>query len=289
MAKNIKESELILNPDGSIYHLKLKPENISDKILVVGDPGRVKMISSFFDSIEYEGQNREIFTQTGLYKGKRITAMSTGMGTDNIDIVLTELDALVNIDFESRSPKKEHTALNIIRMGTSGGLQDDVLVDSFVASDTGIGLDGLLNFYNCPQGLLNNDLSDAFIKHCNWGEKLAYPYAAAADDELLKRLAFDMKQGMTATAPGFFGPQGRQLRAGLAFPELNERMESFAFEGTRILNFEIETSALYGLGKLLGHKCLTICVAIANRRTQTFSKDYHPHMKRLIETVLERV
>ncbi len=289
MAKNIKESELILNPDGSIYHLKLKPENISDKILVVGDPGRVKMISSFFDSIEYEGQNREIFTQTGLYKGKRITAMSTGMGTDNIDIVLTELDALVNIDFESRSPKKEHTALTIIRMGTSGGLQDNVLVDSFVASDTGIGLDGLLNYYHCPQGVLHDDMSEAFIEHCNWSEKLAYPYAAAADDELLHRIAYDMKQGVTATAPGFFGPQGRQLRAGLAFPELNEKIESFAFGDKRILNFEMETSALYGLGKLLGHKCLTICVAIANRRTQTFSKDYHPHMKRLIETVLERV
>lgn len=289
MAKNIKESELILNKDGSIYHLNLKPENISDKILIVGDPGRVKMISAFFDAVEYEGHNREIFTQTGSYKGKRITAMSTGMGTDNIDIVLTELDALVNIDFAERRLKEQHKPLTIIRMGTSGALQDDVLVNSFVASDTGLGLDGLLNFYHCPNGVLEDDISEAFMQHCQWDKKLAYPYAAKGDQELLQKIAFDMKQGMTATAPGFFGPQGRQLRAALAFPELNGQLESFAFKDKRILNLEMETSALYGLGKLLGHKCLTVCVAIANRRTQTFSKDYHPHMKKLIETVLERV
>jgi len=288
MIMRIKESELILNPDGSIYHLKLKPEDIADTILVVGDPGRVATVSAFFDSIEFKGQNREIVTHTGYYKGKHITVMSTGMGTDNLDIVINELDALANIDLTKRTVKDEHKSLNIIRLGTSGALQNDILVDSFVLSEMAFGLDGLLNFYKTPEGMLLDDYSEHFISHCSWNQHLPYPYCAEADADLVNKIGFDMQKGITATAPGFFGPQGRQLRAKLAYPELNDLIESYEYKGKRIVNFEMETSALYGLGKLLGHKCLTVCVAIANRRTKTFSKDYHPHVERLIKTVLDR-
>jgi uridine phosphorylase len=287
--KKFKESELILNPDGSIYHLKLKPENIADTIIVVGDPKRVPGVSKFFDAIEFKQENRELVTHTGTFNKKRLTALSTGMGPDNIDIVINELDALVNIDLEKRVLKDKVHKLNIIRLGTSGALQADIPVDSFVASTHGLGIDGVLNFYKVDEGLFDEDIASAFVKHTNWSPKLARPYVAKGSAILMKKVAHDFLKGVTATAGGFFGPQGRELRMPLAFPELNEKIESFRFGEHRITNFEMETSALYGLGKIMGHEMLTVCVIIANRITKKYSGDYKPHMERLIKTVLERI
>ncbi|RLD61172.1 MAG: phosphorylase, partial [Bacteroidetes bacterium] len=267
MAENgkIKNSELILHPDGEIYHLKLKPENLANTIILVGDPGRVEVVSSFFDTIEYVGQNREICTHTGTLNNKRLTVMSTGMGTDNIDIVMNELDALVNIDLQERKPKEKHTSLDIIRLGTSGALQPDIPLNSFVMSDYGLGIDGLLNFYKVKDGVIDQKLTDAFIKQMNWPDSFAKPYAIHASEKLTQKMGDGFVHGITATAPGFYGPQGRVLRLGLSYPDINENLHKFNFENNRIVNFEMETSALYGLGKMLGHETLTVCVAIANR------------------------
>lgn len=288
MAEKIAESELVLNSDGSIYHLKLKPEHIGNDILIVGDPGRVAKISSHFDTIEHQIQNREFVTHTGTLNGKRITALATGIGTDNIDIVLNELDALVNIDLETRTIKKQKTSLNIIRLGTSGALQEDVPVDSMVLSSYGLGLDGLMNFYD-SKAVLEEEMAAAFIDHTAWGEKLSAPYLVKASDSLEALLGDGMIKGITATAPGFYGPQGRILRLPVAYPSQNDKLTSFNYQGQRITNYEMETSALYGLGKLLGHNTCTICAIIANRIVKKYSKDYNVTVTKMIKIVLERL
>lgn len=285
----IAESELILNPDGSVYHLHLKPENIAETIIVVGDPGRVKEISKYFDKIEFSVQNRELFTHTGSIGNKRLTVLSTGMGTDNLDIVINELDAAVNIDLETRTPKQSHTKLNIIRLGTAGALQADIKPGDFVASSYGMGMDGLLYFYDKGKSVMNAGLAEAFVNHVSWNENLPGIYAVPCSETLMEKLGKDLVHGITLTAPGFYGPQGRELRLKLAFPDLNRLIESFDYQGKRISNFEMETSALYGLGKMLGHDTLTICTIVANRVNQTYAMDYHADIERLIKLVLERL
>lgn len=289
MNRVFEESELILSSEKKIYHLNLHPDEIADTIIIVGDPGRVPSISKHFDKIEIKVQNRELVTHTGYFNNKRISALSTGMGPDNIDIVLNELDALANIDLEKRIAKPGHRKLNIIRIGTSGAMQRDIPVDTFVASAYGLGIDGVLNFYKKTSEISEHEMNEEFIKQTNWPDFLARPYIVKASDKLMKKVAYDMRQGITATAPGFFGPQGRELRAELAFPELNNRLTEFMFQNNKVTNFEMETSALYGLGKILGHETLTVCVIIANRIAKQFSKNYKPIIEKLIITVLERL
>jgi uridine phosphorylase len=285
----IAESELILNPDGSIYHLHLKPENLAPSIIVVGDPGRVKEISKHFDRVDFMVQNREIYTHTGSIGNKRLTVMSTGMGTDNLDIVINELDAVVNIDLDKREPRKEHTSLNIIRLGTAGALQADIAPGDFVVSSYGMGLDGLLYFYKDGKRVMDAALAEAFVKHTGWDTNLPGVYAVQASEKLKTVMGKGLTEGITLTASGFYGPQGRELRLPLAFPELNSLIETFNYQGKRISNFEMETSALYGLGKMLGHQTLTICTIVANRVAKTYAKDYHSDLERLIKLVLERI
>ena len=287
--KPIAESELILNPDGSIYHLHLLPEQLAENIIVVGDQGRVEAVSAHFDSIHHKVQNREFITHTGIYNGKKISVLSTGIGTDNIDIVLNELDALVNIDLKTRIINSSKKSLNIVRIGTSGALQGNIPVDSIVVSSHGLGLDGLLNYYAGLDLCDKSEIANAFIRHINWPNGLTYPYIVEASPKLLHLIGYDQQQGITATAPGFYGPQGRQLRLAPSLPDLNEKLESFFFNNLRITNFEMETSALYGLGKLLGHECVTACAIIANRVSRTYSKDYQSAVNNLIAMVLERL
>ena len=284
----IKDSELPLQPTGAVYHLNLFPEEIADNIIVVGDPGRVAAVSKYFDTIECKKSNREINTHTGTYKGKRISVLSTGMGTDNIDICLTELDALANIDLKTREIKETGRKFNIVRIGTCGALQPDIDVNTFVASEAGFGFDGLLHFYDYGN-ISDEELVEAFVKHTGWNERLPYPYCVEGSKELMNKIGFDMTHGITASAGGFYGPQGRQIRAKLKYPDLNSKIDTFNYNGRRITNLEMETSALYGLSKMLGHNALTVCVAIANRVTKEFSKDYHPAVDALIQTVLERI
>ncbi|MFN4234213.1 MAG: nucleoside phosphorylase [Bacteroidia bacterium] len=288
-ATQIAPSELIINPDGSIYHLKLKPEHIATNVIVVGDPGRVELISSKFNKIEYKIQNREFITHTGTYKGKRITVIATGIGTDNIDIVLNELDAAVNIDLEKRIIKEKHTQLNIIRIGTSGALQEDIPVDSFVASTHGLGLDGLLPFYKDLSKINEEEITFEFISQTKWNNEFNRPYIIKGSEELLNKIAFDFHKGITATANGFYGPQGRKLRLELQRDDLNELLNRFSYKNLRITNFEMETSALYGLGKLLGHNTCTVCAIVANRMAQQYSKDYKTAIDKLVTIVLERL
>ncbi len=289
-AKPIPDSQLPLNTDGSVYHLKLMPEQVAESIILVGDPNRVRKVSAFFDEIEFEVSNREIITHTGYYRGKRITVMSTGMGTDNIDIVVNELDALFNIDLTTRTPKAEHTRLKIIRLGTSGALQPDVPVgDSVVASEYALGLDGLLYFYDGCNEVIELAMAEAFINHSGWNKFLPHPYVVRASDTLLNTIGNGYLNGVTATAPGFYGPQGRSLRLRLPDKEMNAKMESFAYGRHRITNFEMESSALYGLSRLLGHDALTLCVIIANRVSEKFAPNYHPYMEKLIRTTLDRL
>jgi len=285
----IKASELILSEDKSIYHLRLNPEDLAENVILVGDPGRVPEVSYFFDKIEIKVANREIHTHTGYFNNKRVTVLSTGMGTDNIDIVVNELDALVNIDLEKREPKDTHTSLNLIRLGTSGALQADLNVDEFMVSEYGLGLDGMLYFYEDSKNIIEQELTEAFIKEMNWSNNLPKPYAVKGSEKLLQKIGGGMKKGITATAPGFYGPQGRELRLKLAFPNTNNNIESFSYKGMKINNLEMETSALYGLGKMLGHETLTICVLIANRVTKQFSNDYKKPVKELIEIVLNKI
>lgn len=287
--KTFKDSELIINPDGSIYHLKLRPEQLADTVIVVGDQGRVPKISQHFDTVEHEIQNREFRTHTGHYKHKRITVLSTGIGTDNIDIVVNELDAVANIDLETRTVKQKHTPLNIIRLGTSGAVQDDVPVDTLVASAFGMGFDGLLHFYRVAPALTEQDMADAFVKHAAWGSRLPAPYIVASSGSLLRQIAGGLQQGITATANGFYGPQGRELRIPLAFPDLNRKIETFRYAGHRIMNFEMETSALYALSKILGHNALTVCAVIANRARKEYSKDYQKTVDQMIRYVLDKI
>ena len=270
----IPESELILHPDGKIYHLNIKPEHLAETIILVGDPQRVEVISKYFDKIEFKGENREIFTHTGFLNKKRLTVMSTGMGTDNIDIVLNELDALVNIDLETRKIKEKHITLNIIRLGTSGALQADIPLNAFILSEYGLGIDGLLNFYANNNQFVEKQMTEAFIEFTKWPEELSRPYIVKSSEELYKIMGDDFIHGITATAPGFYGPQGRTLRLPLNFPELNKKIQEFRFGNQKIVNFEMETSALYGLGKLLGHNTLTVCVAIANRYRHEYNQNY---------------
>ncbi len=285
----IKESELILNPDGSVYHLNLKPEHISDTIIFVGDQDRVEKITKHFDSIEFSIQKREFKTQTGTYKGKRITVMSTGIGPDNIDIVLNELDALVNIDLEKRVLKTTLKSLDIIRIGTSGSLQADIPVDSFVLGTHGLDLNGMLHFYKIDT-ITNPALEDEFIKFTNWNSNKARPIIIDNSKILEKRFESEQTfKGITATAGGFYGPQGRVLRLPIEDPELNNKMDTFNFEGNKISNFEMETSVIYGLSKLLGHQALSLNAIIANRANGTFSKDPKLVVERLIAYTLDKL
>ncbi|MCC9020034.1 MULTISPECIES: nucleoside phosphorylase [Flavobacterium] len=285
----IQNSELILNPDGSVYHLNLRPEHIAHDIIFVGDQNRVEKITQFFDSIEYSTQKREFKTQTGIYKGKRISVMSTGIGPDNIDIVINELDALVNIDFETRQPKENLTSLNIIRIGTSGSLQTDIPVDSFVMSKYGLGLDNMLRSYLIDE-VSNADIEEAFIKHTNWDAKKGKPYAIACSEKLEKIIESDqMFKGITATAGGFYGPQGRVLRLDIQDQELNNKMDNFSFDEQRITNLEMETAAIYGLSALLGHNALSLNAIIANRASGTFSEDPYKAVDALIAYTLDKL
>ncbi|MDE5574279.1 MAG: nucleoside phosphorylase [Bacteroidales bacterium] len=285
----IPASEMPMNNDGSIYHLALKPEQLAPNVILVGDPGRVPMVSKFFDSIEHKVQNRELITHTGTLNGKRISVISTGMGTDNIDIVVNELDALVNVDLKTRTPKEERQSLNLVRIGTSGSFQPDFEVNTFCAGEYGLGLDGLMNYYSVPDQMFEHDMERAFDTHLKLPMGFARPYVVRCSATLLNKVAFDMQKGITATAPGFFAPQGRMVRLPLSYPQQNELLQSFSFKGIKVSNMEMETSALYGLGRALGHRCLTICLLVANRCTKKFSEDYHPHMERLIETVVKRL
>jgi len=286
----IKSSELILNPDGSIFHLHLKPEQIADNIILVGDPGRVKLIGKLLTNIEFQVQNREFVSTTGNYNNRRITIVSTGIGTDNIDIVVNELDALVNIDLTTREINPVHRKLNLVRIGTSGGLQDFLGVDSFVISQKAIGFDGLLNFYANRNIVSDLPFEEAFKKHTSWGKQLTSPYVVDCSENLLSKIhQNDTILGVTISAPGFYGPQGRVLRLPLADAELNEKIESFAFEGHKITNFEMECSAIYGLSKLLGHEAITICLIIANRVKKEANSNYHQSMENLIKIVLDRL
>ena len=285
----IKESELVVNPDGRVYHLNLAPEELADDVILVGDPGRVPVVAAHFDAVELRRENREIHAVTGSFRGKRFTVLSTGMGPDNIDIVLNELDALKNIDLKTREIKPEKTSLNIVRIGTSGSLQRDIPVDSFVVARRAIGFDGVLHFYDSAH-VRRTDVEDAFIAQTGWNPLAARPYVVDGSAELFQRLhGRETVEGFTATAVGFYGPQGRRLRIPLADPQANEKLERFQYRGERLTNYEMETSAIYGLSALLGHRaCSTNCI-VAARTEGVFSPDAHRAVERLIAYVLDRL
>lgn len=285
----IKSSELILNPDGSVYHLNLRPEHIANDIIFVGDQNRVEKITRHFSSIEFSQQKREFKTQTGIFKGKRMTVISTGIGPDNIDIVMNELDALVNIDLEKRKVKKELTSLNIIRIGTSGSLQKDIPCDSFVMSQYGLGLDNMLRSYLIDE-ISEKEIEKAFVKQTNWDAKKGQPYVIRCSETLEARIESDnIHKGFTGTAGGFYGPQGRVLRLQIQDAELNDKMDQFEYEGIKMTNLEMETAAIYGLGKLLGHNCLSLNAIIANRATGKFSADPYKAVDELITYTLNKL
>ena len=283
----IAESELIINPRGAVYHLDLRPEEVAGTVITVGDPDRVKEVSKHFDSIESKAQHREFISHTGYVGKKRITVLSSGIGPDNIDIVINELDALVNIDFETRTIKSKLTSLNIIRIGTSGSLQEDIPVDGFVASTHGLGIDNLLHFYRHEQNEEEKQLLQSFITHTQMHGHLIHPYISGAAGSLIKHFGRDFHHGITVTCPGFYGPQGRVLRLGVRNPNLVDRLTDFRFGQHRITNFEMETSAIYGLGKLLGHHCLAINAIVANRVKKEFSKDGKAAVENLIVKFIE--
>ena len=286
----IKESELILNPDGSIYHLNLRPEQVADTIILVGDPNRVPRVSAYFDTIEFSTQKREFCTHTGTYKGKRLTALSTGIGPDNIDIVINELDALFNIDLHTRKPKEQLTSLNIVRFGTSGSLQADIPVDSFVLSSHGLGMDNMLHAYKDAPNVREIAMEEAFMAYTQWNTDKGRPYIVGCGETLKQRLLTDkVFEGITGTAPGFYGPQGRMLRLPVQDPTLNDKLHSFNYKGYRMTNLEMETSAIYGLSKLLGHQAVSLNAIIANRATGTFTKDTKKVVEDLIVYGLEQL
>lgn len=288
--KYFAESELIINPDGSIFHLHVKPEQLADKIILVGDPGRVALVASHFETKECEVESREFKTITGTYKGKRITVQSTGIGCDNIDIVVNEMDALANIDFKTRHEKETFKQLTFVRIGTCGGLQPYTPVGTFVASVKSIGFDGLLNFYAGRNDVCDLKLEEAFKKHMNWSPLLSAPYVIDGDKELVDRIAGeDMVKGITIACGGFFGPQGRELRIPLADPHQNDKVESFVYDDLRITNFEMESSALAGLSALMGHKAMTCCMVIANRVAKEANANYKNSIDNLIIEVLDRI
>lgn len=286
----MKASELVLAPDGSLYHIRLTSSTLSDKVLLVGDPERVNMFKDIFESIEYESHNREIHALTGLYHGTRLTALSTGMGCDNIDIVMTELDAALRVDGGQWTDHSDRH-LQLVRIGTSGSLQADIDCGSHVASAYAIGLDGLMNYYKewaAGSGQWAA-MEEAFLEHMQLNERLAHPYCVAGSPLLLNKIATDMHHGITATAPGFYGPQGRTIRLHPAIDDLNEKLASFSYNNLPVTNLEMETSAIYGFSHLLGHQALTVCLIIANRPRGTFLNDYHPQMRQLVGTVVERL
>lgn len=288
--KHFPPSELLINDDGSIFHLHLKPDQLATNVLLVGDPGRVDMIAGLLDSIECKVSNREFVTVTGSYKGKRVSVVGTGIGTDNMDIVLNELDALVNIDLDTRLEKPNKTILNLIRIGTCGGLQPDLPPGTFLVSVKSVALDGMLFFYEGSETVRDLPFEAAFRQQTAWPDSFNHPCVVTADPELVQRIGgTDMKRGVTITANGFYGPQGRALRIPLAKPDLNERLSAFSFEDLRMTNYEMESAAVAGLGALLGHKAMTVCLVIANRLSTQVNVDYKTAMKDLVITVLDRL
>ncbi|MDE6682714.1 MAG: nucleoside phosphorylase [Muribaculaceae bacterium] len=285
----IPPSELIINEDGSAFHIHLTPEQLRDKIIFVGDPGRVDMVASYFDTIDYNVSAREFHAIGGTYKGKPLMVISHGIGSDNIEIVVTELDALANIDFKTRTVKPEHRTLEIVRVGTSGSLQDDLHIGDFVIAEKGTGTDGILNFYADRNEVCDLEFEKQFCIHTDWDPTWAAPYTVDADPDLVERIGRDdMTRGFTISAVGFYAPQGRMVRLKLADPELNEKIESFRYRGRPVTNFEMESGCLQGMAKMLGHKAMTVCCIIAERRANNANTDYKPKVRKLIETVLER-
>lgn len=285
----IPESELIINQDGSVFHLHIRPEQIADRIILVGDPGRVSLFGPKFDTVEAEGASREFVWMTGLFRGTRMTVLSTGIGTDNIDIVVNELDALANIDFSTRETKKEHKSLTIVRLGTCGAIQPDIPIGSFILSHYSIGFDGLMNWYAGREKITDAAMEDAFMKHMGWDSHLPSPYFVRASRKLADLMADGTVKGMTVSAPGFYGPQGRVVRQQLAMPRMLEDIESFRFGEWKVTNFEMESSALAGLAAQLGHDAITVCCAIANRHLQNADTDYRPRIGILADFLLERL
>lgn len=290
MKKSIESSEMIINDDGSIFHLHLRPEQLRDNIIVVGDPARVDMVASFFDSIDYDVSSREFHTIAGTYGGKHIMCLSHGIGGDNIDIVMNELDALANIDFSTRQIKDSFRQLTVVRVGTSGGLQPDLPVGTFVIAQKGIGFDGVINFYADRNKVCDLDFEHNFCATVGWNPLWAKPYVVDADPELVERIGCDdMKRGCTISANGFYGPQGRQLRLQLADPQINSKIEAFRYKDYRITNYEMESAALQGLGKMFGHKTMTVCAIIANRLAGNATSNYKSPIKDLVQMVLDRI
>lgn len=290
MKKTFPASQLIINEDGSIFHLHIRPEHLADKVILVGDQGRVDLVASFFDTIECDIQSREFHTITGTYKGKRISCISTGIGTDNCDIVLNELDALANIDFATRTEKDIHRSLEIVRIGTCGGMQEDIPLGAFLVSEKSIGFDGVLAFYEGRDEIADLGFEEALVDFINYPAKAARPYVVAANPELVNRIAQDdMERGCTIAANGFYGPQGRVLRCDIAVKDINDRITDFQYEGQRITNYEMEGSAIAGLSLLMGHKAMTVCCVIAQRKVEAANTDYKPRIKQLVQTVLDRI
>lgn len=285
----IAESELIINSDGSVFHIHLKPEELADNVILVGDPGRVDMVADYLYDLEFRHQSREFVSVTGKYNGKRITVLSTGIGTDNIDIVMTELDALANVDFETREVKKEHRTLTVLRIGTTGAIHPDIPLGSFIFSHFSVGVDGLLNWYENRDEIAHLDMEEAFKKHVKWNKHLPDPYFVKASDKLIKKFEDCTVKGVTISAPGFYGPQGRVVRLGLAMPAMLEDYESFRFGDYRITNFEMEGSALAGMAAHLGHDAGTVCCAIANRYLKDADTDYKPNVRKLVELSLKKL
>lgn len=285
----IPESELIINDDGSVFHLHLRPEELADNVILVGDPGRVDMIAEYLEDKEFRHQSREFVSVTGKYHGKRLTALSTGIGTDNIDIVVTELDALANVDFNTREVKAEKKSLNIIRLGTSGAIQPDIPLGSFVFSHVSVGCDGLLNWYADRDKIAMPGIEEAFKKHVGWAKHLPDPYFVKAGADMIERFKDCTIKGMTIAASGFYGPQGRVVRLPLAMPDMVDRFESFRYEDWRVTNFEMEGSAIAGLAAHLGHNAGTVCCIIANRHLKSSNPDYKPQVRKLVELVLDKI
>ena len=291
MKKNIiPESELIINSDNSIFHLHIKPEQLADKVILVGDPGRVRTVAKYFDAVECEISSREFCTVTGTYRDKRITVLSTGIGCDNIDIVVNELDALANIDFKTRTIKEQHRTLTLVRIGTCGGLQPETPIGTFVASVKSIGFDGLLNYYAERNNVCDLELEESFKNHMSWSPLKGAPYVANADPSLIEQIAGnDMVRGITIACGGFYGPQGRQIRLKTQDPDQNVKIEKFRYNGLKVCNFEMESSALAGLASILGHRAMTCCMVIANRHTTEMNTEYKNSIDTLIEKVLNRI
>ena len=285
----IAESELIINSDGSIFHLHIRPEQLARNVILVGDPGRVAMFKPYFQTLECEGASREFVWATGVYNNSRITVLSTGIGTDNIDIVMTELDALANIDFATREVKPEHTTLNVVRLGTCGALQPEIPLGAFILSHISIGFDGLMNWYANREEVTNVDMEQAFMKHMNWPKDLPTPYFVSASQKLIDLFADSTVRGMTISSPGFYGPQGRVVRQGLAMPNMLEDIESFKYEDRKITNFEMEGSAIAGIAGHLGHEAITVCCAIAHRYLKDANTDYKPRVAQLVKLVLDKI